>query len=582
MKKKISIVLAFILLGLVNFSFAQNSKAPLLIIGHDSIYADEFVTTYSKNNDFSKATEQDLREYLELFTNFKMKVKEGEALKIDTARRFLAELRSYEKQSSQQYLVDKEVTDALLKEAYERAKYYLRAEHILFSCDKNAESKDTLAAYTKAMSVRNQILKGEISFAEAAVKYSDDPSARDFVNPQTGRSHIGNKGDLGFFTVFDLVYPFECGAYNTPVGQISMPVRTQFGYHLILVTDKIDAISSIQVAQIYINDTTAKDALMLPTTVERIKAIQADLKAGKSFEELAAFYSEDRATANNGGEMEPFAPNRRQADFVKEVLKLSVGEVSEPIHSQTGWHIVKLLQIDDFELTDQLQVEIKNQVTRDSRSHKSQDSFIAKLKREYNYQEKNLAKGLKYIMKNLPKDFFSGASTKPEMPKDIYKVAPLCTFADTGITAPFFFTHISRYRGLDLDKVQAENFLKERFKYLAGEKLIQYEAAHLADKHAEYRALQKEFHDGMVLYEMNTKMVWSAAMTDSTGLEKYYHDNISQYVNPETGETQPLDEIRAIVITNYQDFLDKQWIAELRAKYKPIVNENVFKSLLKK
>ncbi len=562
---------------------AQNTQEPLLIIGSDSIYPSEFITTYSKNNDFQKATEQDLREYLDLFINFKLKVKEGENLKIDTVPRFKAELKSYEKQSSQQYLVDKEVTDLLLHEAYERSRYYLRASHILFACDKNAEPKDTLLVYNKALQVRNQILNGEISFADAAVKYSEDPSARDFVNPQTGRSHVGNRGDLGFFSVFDLVYPFESGAFNTPVGQISLPVRTQFGYHLIYVTRKIDAVQNISVEQIYLNDTTAKRGLMLPTTKERILAIQADLKAGKSFEELVPIYTEDKATANNNGLMEPFSPNHRHGDFVEAVLNLKLHEISQPIASQTGWHIVKLMGIENYELNDQMKAEIKNQISRDSRSYKSKESFVAKLKKDYQYDEKNRAKGLKYVMAKLPADFFSGVpSERPTLPKDIRKVKPLCTFGDTAITTEFFFIHISRYRGLELNKTQAMKFLNERLDYLVEEKLIQYEYAHLMDKYPEYRALQKEFHDGMVLYEMNTEKVWAAAMNDSIGLEKFYRQNLTKYVDPQTSLPQPLDEIRAVVITDYQEYLDKKWIAELREKYQPVLNEKVFNNLLKR
>lgn len=558
-------------------------QQPLLILGNDTTYVSEFVDTYSKNNDFSKATEQDLREYLDLFIKFKMKVKEGESLKIDTGRRFKMELKSYEKQSAQQYMVDKEVTEFLLQEACDRSKSYLRASHILIACKPGSEPKDTLAAYHKAIQIRTQILNGEIDFAEAAVLHSDDPSARDFVNPQTQRSHIGNRGDLGYFTVFDLVYPFETAAYHTPVGQVSMPIRTQFGYHLIYTTEKIDEVGTIAIAQIFISDTMAMQGAMLPTTKERFAAIQADLKAGKTFEELATLYSEDRTTAQNGGLMEPFTPNRRQADYVSAVLKLKAGEISQPIPSISGWHLVKLLNIEKYELNDQKQVEIKNQLNRSERTYKSKASFINKLKKEYQYDDKNKKKGLKYIMASLPKNFFT-----PEykgvapVPADIAKQKPLCTFADTCISAELFFNHMVRYHGLTLDKKEAMNFLESRFNHFVQEKLMQYEYDHLQDKYPEFKALQKEFHDGMVLYEMNASKVWSAAMTDSVGLEKFYNDNLAKYVDPETQTPQPLDEIRALVITDYQDYLDNQWVAELRKKYNPIVNEKAFQELIKR
>ena len=228
---------------------AQNKNDVLVTIGTKAITTEEFLNTYSKNNNLNTASESDLRDYLDLFINFKMKVMEGEELQVDSARQFKMELQSYKKQSAQQYLVDKEVTEELVNEAIARAKQDIRASHILINCPEKATGKDTVTAYNKALSIRNEILAGKITFAEAAEKYSDDPSARDMANPQNGRLHYGNKGDLGFFTVFDLIYPFECAAYKTKVGEISMPIRTRFGYHIIYVTDKIDAIQEISIAQ---------------------------------------------------------------------------------------------------------------------------------------------------------------------------------------------------------------------------------------------------------------------------------------------------------------------------------------------
>lgn len=92
----------------------------------------------------------------------------------------------------------------------------------------------------------------------------------------------------------------------------------------------------------------------------------------------------------------------------------------------------------------------------------------------------------------------------------------------------------------------------------------------------------KEFHDGMVLYEINTKKVWSEATTDTVGLEQFYQVNKEKYIDPVTSEPSPLSEIRAIVITDYQEYLDQKWIAELRKKYNPTIDQKTFNSLLKK
>ena len=560
---------------------AQNKSDILVKIGNQNITAGEFLDTYSKNNNLKTATESDLRDYLELFINFRMKVMEGEELQYDTARQFKMELQSYKKQSAQQYLVDKEVTEALVKEATDRAKYDIRASHILVNCGDKATGKDTVEAYNKAISIRNEILSGKMTFAAAAEKYSDDPSARDMVNPQNGRLHYGNKGDLGYFTVFDLIYPFETAAYNTKVGDVSMPVRTRFGYHLIHVVDRIDAVKEITIAQIFVSDSLARLGKQLPATSQKLKEIQSTLAAGTSFEDAVKQFSEDK-DVDNGGMQEPFAPNRRQGDFVKAILSLQPGQISQPIASQNGWHIVKLVETKAVPFDDDAMYTLRNRISRDERSHKSKDSFIARLKKEYNYNESGRAKAMKTFLKNMPPEFFQSKDLKLQKISGIEKMKPMCTYADQKIDVEEFAKYFDRFKGMRLQPNEFEWFLNERFESYVQEKMIRYEQSRLEEKYPEFQALVKEFHDGMVLYEINTKKVWSEATTDTVGLEQFYQVNKEKYIDPVTSEPSPLSEIRAIVITDYQEYLDQKWIAELRKKYNPTIDQKTFNSLLKK
>ena len=560
---------------------AQNKSDILVKIGDQNITAGEFLDTYSKNNNLKTATESDLRDYLDLFINFRMKVMEGVELQYDTARQFKMELQSYKKQSAQQYLVDKEVTEALVKEATERAKLDIRASHILVNCGDKATGKDTVEAYNKAISIRNEILSGALTFAEAAVKYSDDPSARDMVNPQNGRMHYGNKGDLGYFTVFDLIYPFETAAYNTQVGEISMPVRTRFGYHLVYVTDRIDAVQEITIAQIFVADSLARLGKQSEATALKLKEIQNALATGISFEDAVKKFSEDK-DVDNGGLQEPFAPNRRQGDFVKAILSLKPEQISQPIASQNGWHIVKLVETKSVPFDEDAMYTLRNRISRDDRSHKSKDSFIARLKKEYNYSESGRAKAMKTFLKNMPPEFFQSKDLKLQKINGIEKLKPMCTYADQKVDAVDFAKYFDRFKGMRLQPNEFEGFLNERFDSYVQEKMTRYEQSRLEEKYPEFQALVKEFHDGMVLYEINTKKVWSEATTDTVGLEQFYQENKEKYIDPSTSEPSPLNEIRAIVITDYQEYLDQKWIAELRKKYNPTIDEKVFNSLLKK
>lgn len=579
--KKLTIAL-FVLAGLLIGNLNAQEKNDILVkIGDKNITTEEFLNAYSKNNNLNTASESDLRDYLDLFINFRMKVMEGEEMQLDTSRQFKMELQSYQKQSAQQYLVDKEVTEELVNEAISRAKLYIRASHILINCPEKATGKDTVAAYNKALAIRNDILTGKITFAEAAVASSDDPSARDMVNPQNGRLHYGNKGDLGYFTVFDLIYPFENAAYSTAIGQISMPVRTRFGYHLVYVTDRIEAIQEITIAQIFVSDTLAHLGQRSAETVKKLENIQAALANGGSFEEAVKLYSDDRVT-DNGGIQEPFAPNRREGDFVKAVLSLMPGQVSEPIASQNGWHIVKLIETKPVVLDDDALYTLRSRISRDDRSHKSKDSFIAKLKKEYNYNEAGRKKAMQFFLKNMPETFFQMKDVKLREAPGIEKLKPMCTYADQKITAEEFAKYFDRFKGMRLTKNEFPNFLDERFEVFVQEKMTRFERDRLEEKYPEFKDLVQEFHDGMVLYEINTAKIWAQATKDSLFLVSFYEANKEKYIDPETSEPSPLDEIRAIVITDYQEYLDKEWVSELKKKYNPTINEKAFNAIKKK
>jgi len=269
MRHLTSLLVAFLLVGTL---FAQNNNDILLKVGSENITKGEFINAYQKNNDLSKATEKDLREYLDLYVKYRMKVQEAQLQKLDTSAAFVRELASYEEQSAQQYLIDTEVSEQILDEAFERSKFQVRASHILIRCDANASPKDTLAAYHKIMQIREKIKNG-MDFNEAAFQYSEDQSARDYKNPHSNRIQRGNRGELGYFSVLEMIYPFECAAFSTPVGEVSMPIRTQFGYHLVYVQERVPAMSKIYVSQLFIADTLALSNVERPEIQSKIREI---------------------------------------------------------------------------------------------------------------------------------------------------------------------------------------------------------------------------------------------------------------------------------------------------------------------
>lgn len=569
------------------FSFTLHAQiqndAALITVGDETVTLGEFLSSFQKNNSLKNATNKDLEEYLELYTNFLLKVKEGKSMKVDTSKAFVMELDAYKNQSAQQYLIDKDVSDNLVNEAIDRVKYHIRASHILIECLPGAAPKDTLIAYNKALDLRDRIRKGEMTFTEAAVKYSEDKSAQDIINPNTGKKQYGNKGDLGYFSAFNLIYPFETAAYNTPVGEISMPFRTQFGYHIVYVQDKVEGVTLITVAQIFVADELAVEGGMTPETEAKLKAITAKLKSGTSFETVVMEYSEDETSKEKGGKLQPFALNRRTGDFVKAALDLKPGEMSEPVASPLGWHVLKMVEISPIVLDDERIYMVKTRVSRDTRSHLSTSSLVVKLKKEYNYKEVEAGKFFQFLSSNLSENFFKNGGVDLFAIPGVDKFNVIATFSDQKISVKEFLTNFNKFQGTGYEGAPID-FVKERYDIFCENLILNYEKTQLEKKYPEYKALVKEYHDGMILYEINSKMVWNKAIQDSLGVVNYYEKIKTNYPVKDSNpiEYRPIEEIRAIVITEYQDYLDKEWVRELRKKYKVTIHREVFESILKK
>ncbi|MBR4136215.1 MAG: peptidylprolyl isomerase [Bacteroidales bacterium] len=563
--------------------YAQEDNRVLMTIGKETVTVSDFVKAYQKNNLLSEATENDLREYRELFINYRLKVQEAEAMKLDTSASFIAELGSYETQSAQPYLVDSQVSEELVEEAYERSKTQVRASHILVRCNAAASPKDTLAAYQKILGIRDLIMNG-LDFNEAAALYSEDESAREYVNPQNNSHHYGNRGELGYFSIFEMIYPFECAAYNTPVGSVSMPFRTQFGYHIVYVQDKIPAIGKIWVSQIFVADSTAMSGTVKPEIMARLNEIQGAYHQGVPFDTLAKLYSDDKATKDKGGRMEPFGPSRRPGNYVSAAIYARPGMMTAAVPTSLGWHFLRCDSISRVTINEESRYMLKQRLSRDSRALKSKEALVERLKKEYNYDESGKAKAIKFLDKNLDANDFQSSDNTIMSLKGIDKLKPIFTFADQKVMVQDFAKYVSRYQGVKINGTVAE-FLNQVYPNFVSENILLYERQHLKEKYPEFRDLVQEFHDGILLYEINTQKVWGAAIQDSVGLENFYEQIKTNFPNndPEAeAPYKPMSEIRAIVITRYQDFLEQQWVKELRAKYPVTVDEKVFSTILKR
>lgn len=506
------------LLSLVAFSFvcvginAQDNDPVLMTVGKRNIRKSEFEAVYHKNNRTPQSDEKALNEYLDLYVNFRLKVAEAEELGLDTTEAFRSELKGYRAQLAQPYLTDNEVSEKLIREAYDRSMYDVKASHILIKVDENALPKDSLAAYNKALKVRERILKGE-DFEKVAKELSDDPSAKD------------NGGNLGYFTALQMVYPFENAAYNTKVGEVSMPVRTRFGYHILKVFDKRDARGQILTAHIMASTRGMQTAADSLAARQKLEEIQAKIKQGVDFAELAKQFSDDPGSASKGGQLPWFGTGKMVPEFEEAAFRLkNNGDVSGIIQTKFGFHIIKRIDYKPLPTFEEMKAELKQKIAKDSRAQKSRESFIARIKKEYAFKE-NL-KNRDEFVKVIDSTFFKGewkAEKAAKLNKELFSIGNK-KYTQTDF-ANFIESQQSAQATSDY-KLLVENL----YRNFTDKAVVDYEDEQLENKYTDFRNLMNEYRDGILLFELTDKKVWSKAVKDTTGLDAFYAANKNNYM----------------------------------------------------
>ena len=508
MKK--SILICFII-SFFNSSLNAQKDGVLMTINGNPVYKSEFEQIYWKNKKEAIATKDDLNEYIQLFKNFKLKVAAAEEMGLDTLNKFIKELNGYKAQLEKPYLTDTAINQELIKEAYQRTLNEINASHILIKI--NSESpKDTLSAYKKMISIRDMIINKEINFEEAAVKYSNDESA------------IKNKGNLGFFGAFRMIYDFETVCYNTPLNEISMPFRTQYGYHIVKINEHRKNRGKIKVAHIMVAVKESDDKKTDDNKYQKIQEIHQKLVDGASFKELAQEYSDDRQSARKGGELDWIqSSGNYYKEFENAVFSLKEdNEISEPFLTPAGWHIVKRIKHLPIGDLKSLKNEINNKIQRYGRSEVSKKTFIESLKKEYNFKSypENLKKVIDLITK---KDFNKEMVLENE--KNLQST--LFEFTDNQykqIDFTFFMLRSDLKEVLNFDE-----FISGRLNSFVAKKLIEFEKTQLERKYPEFKGLLKEYRDGILLFEISDQMIWTKAIKDTSGLKEFYEKNKNQW-----------------------------------------------------
>ena len=451
-----------------------------------------------------------MEEYLERFINFKLKVHEARSLGYDTMPEFINELAGYRKQLARSYLTDTAVVNRLVKQAFERSRFDVGVSHILVRLAPDASPADTLAARERIMSARKRIIQGE-DFGTVAKSVSEDPSVQ------------MNGGDLGYITVFTTVYPFENAAYETPVGMVSLPVRSEYGYHILKVNDRRPARGQMRAAHIMIACPQGSSQERINEAQTRIHEIHERLIQGEDFGILAQQYSDDRATARRDGELEWFGVGRMVREFEDAAFALEKnGQISPPVKTSYGFHIIKRLDHRQPDSFTTVKDELLSRVQRDDRIRLGQESFVENLKKKYAFRE---SPGRLRDCYSLAGKAVSAGSWDPVLVPN--PDSTLFSFAGRVFTLREFTAHLAAaYPGTET----SNTWIDLAYKDFVTRSLLAYEEEHLDKKVPEFRYIMQEYHDGILLFNLSDKVVWSTALTDTIGLKKFFDENRRNYM----------------------------------------------------
>ena len=509
-----------LLLFTLSFQTFAQQPTDVLVTINDSIYqVADFERLYNKNIDIIvDESQKDVGNYFDLYTLYKLRLQNAYNLKLDKSDRINQDITKFRNELAEKYFINESTLNALVEEALERSKFEINASHILIAVDELAQPQDTLAAYNQALKIRDEVLNG-LSFEKAAEKYSNDLSAK------------SNKGNLGYFSVFRMVYPFETGAYNTKVGDISLPVRSNFGYHLIKVnnkraTPKPKNIAHILVETKDINDQQAK---------KKINDIYKRLELGDPFHDVAFHFSEDIMTRDNGGNLGMYNEGNLNIEGISDILyDLNFnGAYSKPFFSQYGWHIVAVTKVNDLPNQTDLKDLFLKRVKNDSRAILLEKDLIDYLKELYQFKidQTHLAETVKMLhreeMMNQPK-----VDSNPDTEKVV------ATYSDKKITSKNILEHIysfaNQYAFLKTDELVINKALNN----YSLRKLKEEYDSQLENKFPDFAHTLKEYKEGLMLFDLLEQQIWDKTATDTLALMQYYETHKEKYIQPDhfTGE----------------------------------------------
>lgn len=515
--KSLLFILTTLLLPVLCRAQTLNDRTLITVAGKN-VPAGEFIRMYKKSSEPGKNT--DLDTYLQQYIIFKLKVADAVHEGFDTTKAFKTELNGYRNQLAQNYLTDNQTKEKLLQKTYQRSLTEINAWHILVSCPEGAKPEDTLVAWNKATGIRERIIKGE-PFEQVARGTSDDPSVKI------------NGGNLGYFTVFQMIMPFEDAAYSLGKGALSQPVRTPYGYHIIRIADKRASRGRVLIAHIMKASPPGADEKQAREAEQSINNIYNELQAGASFSQLARKYSDHKESAASGGKLTWLGAGEIIPALAEAAFSIAdTGKYSKPVRTVYAWHIIKLLDKKKPGSFEETKSYLESKINQSYLNSLSRKSLVEKLKKEYKFRINQTA--YNWFLNNTDTLIIRG---EKKYDRSSVPTGYMYSFANQHLTVKEFLSFIEK-RGSMINTDDPAHFVSKSIDERISDQIIKYENSILEKKYPDFRYLMSEFHDGILLFEISGKKVWNKVQEDSAGLHNYYENNKNKFLTKKSIEAK--------------------------------------------
>ncbi|MEQ8579841.1 MAG: peptidylprolyl isomerase [Balneola sp.] len=502
--KKLGLCLLVIsICSTITLSQTKNDKTVVGTVGKEKITYGELKANVSTLPD-SSPTLKELEEFLPIYLEYKAKIQFAEKDGILNDDELLKELDLYSKQASYSHWLENRIKETEFERYYDRATTELKSEHILIAVGADASPSDTLAAYQKLIEARNKFLNGT-SFSELDRQYS---------STQSGRS-MG--GDLPWFSIGTTVKEFEDVIFSLDVGEVSMPFRTQFGYHIIHLQDKRSRTLSREVSHIF---TRAG----VQTSKEKIDNAYSKLEEGYPWNEVAVEFSDDNLSASNRGRIGWINYGRYRTDFVDSIMTLNPEiDYSKPIRTTYGYHIFRIDSVQSFVSEEEKKSTYMKEFL-DSPNFRKSNSFVI------NWLKKNFSN-------SIDQQTLQTFKTKIEQ-SDTLKIkniqfpennVPIFNFEKYTFTVSDYHSYIDQTHPDASAKSYSDQWFDDFKTYAIDSIIVQLTISEFP----EFENTLGNYKKGLAVYQVNDTYLWSAATVDTTKLVELFEKNSSVYTYPQ-------------------------------------------------